>query len=564
MSNLPPTEIRGALFPAEASTQEECMNANILIVDDELAIRRLLARYLTDEGYECQLAESVVSAIEILAAGTFDLLLSDLKMPEASGLDLIRHAKKHYPQMGRVMITGYGSPDLASEIIMVGVYGYIIKPVTKNVVLITVENALRHLRLDLHMDACKVEQEKDISKRTEKLTAIMNNLNVGIVMLDLDMNILELNRKMLQWFPGIALGRPIPCYHVLKSPPGTEVCHNCSMAKTFETHQTFEFSKNIRTTQGEREFRITTSPIIDRSGSVYAGIALYEDVTEKILLERELFQAQKFEAVGQLAAGIAHEINSPIQFIGDNISFLKDSFADIAGVVNTYEQLWHTLTEDGAVPMEIGRQLSEKLESADIAYLWEEIPKTVDQSLDGVRRVEKIVRAMKDFSHPGSDEKTAVDINKMLESAITVCKNEWKYVAEMETDFTPNLPLVPCFSGEISQAFLNIIVNGAHAIGDITESGRKGKGTISIRTSMMENKNIQIRISDTGGGIPKEIQARVFDSFFTTKARGKGTGQGLAIARRVVIDKHQGKLFFETNIGRGTTFEIQLPTTSSV
>ncbi|MFH0785961.1 MAG: response regulator [Pseudomonadota bacterium] len=535
------------------------MSTKILIVDDEPAIRNLLARHLVDAGYECSTAENGAAAKEILARETFDLLLSDLKMPGDSGLELLRHAKKHYPQMGRVMITGYGSPETASEIMAVGVYGYIIKPVTKNVLLITVENALRHLRLDLHMHACQVEQEKNISERTEKLTAIMNNLNVGIVMLDLDMNILELNRKMLEWFPGIALGTPLPCYHVVKNPPGTDVCDDCRMDKTFKTHQTCELSKSISTMQGDREFRIVTSPIINKSGIVYAGIALYEDVTEKLLLERDLRQAQKLEIVGQLAAGIAHEINSPIQFIGDNISFLKDSFADIAEVVNTYEQLWHTLTESGAIPVEIGRQMSEKVESTDIAYLWEEIPKTFDQSLDGVRRVEKIVRAMKDFSHPGSDEKTTVDINKMLESTITVCRNEWKYVAEMETDFTPDLPLVPCFSGEISQAFLNIIVNGAHAIGDITEGGRKGKGTISIRTSMTENKNIQIKISDTGGGIPQEIQDLVFDAFFTTKARGKGTGQGLAIARRVVIDKHQGALFFETEKGKGTTFVIELP-----
>jgi two-component system, NtrC family, sensor kinase len=200
------------------------------------------------------------------------------------------------------------------------------------------------------------------------------------------------------------------------------------------------------------------------------------------------------------------------------------------------------------------------VEAADIAYLWEEIPKTIDQSLEGVRRVEKIVRAMKDFSHPGSDEKTAVDINKILESTITVCRNEWKYVAEMETDFAPGLPLIPCFAGEVSQVFLNIIVNGAHAIGDVTEGGSKGKGKISIRTGTVEN-GVQIRISDTGGGIPTEIQERVFDHFFTTKALGKGTGQGLAIAHRVVIDKHQGSLFFETEKGRGTTFVIELPAT---
>ena len=239
------------------------MSSKILIVDDEPEIRNLLARHLVDAGYECRTAENGASAKKALASETFDLLLSDLKMPGDSGLELFRHAKEHYPQMGRVMITGYGSPETASEIMTVGVYGYLIKPVTKNVLLITVENALRHLRLDLHMYACKVEQEKNISERTEKLTAIMNNLNVGIVMLDLDMNILELNRKMLQWFPGIALGTPIPCYHVLKSPPGTDVCDDCPMDKTFETQKTCESSKSISTIQGDREFRIVTSPIIN-------------------------------------------------------------------------------------------------------------------------------------------------------------------------------------------------------------------------------------------------------------------------------------------------------------
>jgi two-component system, NtrC family, sensor kinase len=535
------------------------MNARILIVDDEQAIRKLLTRYLEGAGYECHTAENVESAKKLLASHTFDLLLCDLKMPGDSGLDLIRYAKEHYPQTGRVMITGFGAPEIASEIMMVGVYGYIIKPVTQNVVLITVENALRHLRLDLHMYACKIELEKKISNRTEKLTAIMNNLNAGVVMVDPDMRIIELNRKMEQWFPEVSAGKATPCYHVFNFPKGEDICDNCPMATTFQTGKICEATRSISTVQGEREFRIVTSPIIDKSGNVYAGIGLYEDVTEKMLLERDLRQAQKLEAVGQLAAGIAHEINSPIQFVGDNISFLKDSFEDIARVLNTYEHLWQQLTEQGAVPEELGKQLSDVIEDADIPYLWEEIPKTIAQSLDGVGRVEKIVRAMKDFSHPGSDEKTTVDINKMLESTITVCRNEWKYVADMETDFAPDLPLAPCFSGEISQAFLNIIVNGAHAIGDVTENGSKGKGKISIQTSRTENNSIQIRISDTGGGIPKEIQDRVFEPFFTTKARGKGTGQGLAIAHRVVIDKHQGTLIFETEKGRGTTFVIELP-----
>jgi two-component system, NtrC family, sensor kinase len=534
------------------------MDARILIVDDEQAIRKLLTRYLIDAGYECCTAESVASAKEVLASRAFDLLLCDLKMPGDSGLELLRHSKKHYPDMGRLMVTGFGAPEIASEIMAVGVYGYIIKPLTRNVVLITVENALRHLRLDLHMHACKVELEKNISQRTEKLTAILQNLNAGVVMFDLDMNILELNRRMQQWFPGASIGKGVPCHQAFNCELTEGACDNCPMTAAFQTGKTCEVIKSLSTVQGEREFRVVTSPILDKSGCIYAGLALYEDITDKMLLERDLQQAQKFEAVGQLAAGIAHEINSPVQYIGDNISFLKESFDDIARVLKTYEHLWQELTEKGSIPEEIGQQLADKIEDADIAYLWEEIPKTIDQSLEGVRRVEKIVRAMKDFAHPGNDEKTAVDINKILESTITVCRNEWKYVAEMETDFAPDLPLTPCFAGEISQVFLNIIVNGAHAIGDFTEGGSKGKGKIAIRTSKQENR-IQIRISDTGGGIPQEIQDRVFDPFFTTKAQGKGTGQGLAIAHRVVIDKHQGSLFFETEKDKGTTFVIELP-----
>jgi two-component system, NtrC family, sensor kinase len=534
------------------------MNEKILIVDDEPAVRKILSRYLEEAGYECHTADGAESAKKILAANTFDLLLCDLKMPGESGLELIRHAKEHYPRTGRIMVTGFGSPEIAGEIMTVGVYGYIIKPFTSDMVLVTVENSLRHLRLDLHMHACKVELENKISRRTEKLTAIMNNLNVGIAMLAPDMKILELNQRMQQWFPHFAAGTAIFCYEAFVSPPGKGICEDCPMAVTFQTGKTCEETRNIATIQGEREFRIVASPVLDNSGRVYAGIVSYEDVTEKMLLEKDLARSQKLEAVGQLAAGIAHEINTPIQYIGDNVSFLKDSFDEIAGVMNTYEQFWQELTERGTVPEEMSRHLSDKVEDADITYLWEEIPKTINQSLEGVRRVEKIVRAMKDFSHPGSDEKTAVDINKILESTITVCRNEWKYVAEMETNLAPDLPLIPCFAGEISQVFLNIIVNGAHAIGDFTEGGSKGKGKISIQTSRAED-SIQIRISDTGGGIPKEIQDRVFDAFFTTKARGKGTGQGLAIARRVVIDKHQGNLSFETEKGRGTTFVIELP-----
>lgn len=534
------------------------MNATILIVDDEPGVRKLLKTYLTDAGYSCHTAEDAASAKKALAAGEFDLLLSDLKMPGDSGLDLIRFAKENYPNTGRVMITGFGSPEIASEIMTVGVYGYIIKPLTKNVVLITVENSLRHLRLDMHLKACKIELEQKINRRTEKLTAIMNNLSAGIVMVDTNMHIIELNRRMQQWFPNVSASNRTLCYHAMVNEKQEDVCENCPMVATLQSGQTNEVIRKSKTGEGVKDFRIVTTPIRDESGKVYAGIALYDDVTESLALERELRQAQKLEAVGQLAAGIAHEINTPVQYIGDNLSFLQESHENLTRVLKTYDRLWRKQLECGAVTEEMQEELAKEIEEADLEYLFEEIPSSFNQSLEGVKRVNKIVRAMKDFSHPGEEEKTLADINKILENTITVCRNEWKYVAEMEQDLAADLRPVPCFSGDIGQVFLNIIVNGAHAIENFQKSHRNDMGTILVATRQLEN-GVQIRINDSGGGIPEDIQERVFDPFFTTKERGKGTGQGLAIAYNVVTDKHQGRIFFETEQGKGTTFVIELP-----
>jgi signal transduction histidine kinase/DNA-binding NarL/FixJ family response regulator len=537
------------------------MDAKILIVDDEPAVLKLVTRFLVEAGYECFTAKNVKAAKKVLDSQDIELLLCDVKMPEESGLELIRYAKELHPRVGRIMITSLDSLEIASEIMSIGVYGYIVKPMTKNVVLITVENALRHLHLDLHFQACRIELEKKMSLRSEKLAAIMNNLTVGVVMLGPDMKIMEINRQMQRWFPQTAQGSGYFCYDAFNCRQVEHSFANCPLYESFQTGETREEIKKIKTVQGEMEFRVVTNAIFDSSGKIYAGIALYEDVTEKMILERDLRQSQKLEAVGQLAAGIAHEINSPIQYIGDNINFLKTSFADISKVLETYHRLWHQLVQAGAVAEDMDRSLSVVLEEADIEYLSEEISLTFDQSLDGVRRVDKIVRAMKEFSHPGSDEKTMVDINKIIENTTIVCRNEWKYVAELDTNFASDLPKIPCYQSEVSQVFLNIIVNAAHAIEEFSKKINDNRlGQISITTSRMDN-GVRIQISDTGGGIPEKNQNRVFDPFFTTKPSGKGTGQGLAIAYRTVVNKHQGTIFFETETGKGTAFVIELPGT---
>ena len=191
-------------------------------------------------------------------------------------------------------------------------------------------------------------------------------------------------------------------------------------------------------------------------------------------------------------------------------------------------------------------------------YLLEELPQTFEQSEDGVKRVAKIVQAMKDFSHPGDEELKPCDINKILDSTLTICKNSWKYVAEVDLDLQQDLPPTPCFSGELSQAFLNVIVNAAHAIEDVTKGGAKGMGKISIHSSLADDQVI-IKIKDTGGGIPEHLTDQIFNHFFTTKERGRGTGQGLSIAKRVVEELHQGTLSFESEHHVGTEFTFRLP-----
>lgn len=533
------------------------MTKSILIVDDEAPIRNLLTRYLIDAGYECFQAENAEKAKTALAERSFDLLLSDLNMPGETGLDLIRYAKIRFPEMGRVMVTAFSSQKIASEIMDVGVYGYIIKPFSKEMVIIAVENALRHLRLNLHLQAYKRELEKNISLKTEKLTAVMNNLSVGVIMIDRNMHVVEFNSRMLHFFPNLSQRAANFCHKIFNTPPDENISECFPIVETFETGKTTEVTRIIETPQGERDFRIIASPVINSSGEIYSGILLFEDITEKLLLEKDLRNSQKLETVGQLAAGIAHEINTPAQYVGDNIHFVKNSFGDLGKLMDICS-FWLKSHEQGTLSAEMHQKLAEEIRNADLDFLSEEMPAALDQSIEGIGRIERIVRAMKAFSHPGDEDKNNSDINKILETTITVSRNEWKYVTEMYKDFSSDLPLVPCYAGELSQAFLNIIVNSAHAISDALEKTGEKLGKISILTRKIDD-SVEIRIRDTGGGIPEAIQDRIFEPFFTTKVRGKGTGQGLAIAHRVIVDRHQGELCFEVEKDKGTTFVIKLP-----
>lgn len=299
------------------------------------------------------------------------------------------------------------------------------------------------------------------------------------------------------------------------------------------------------------------TPIYEKDGSSSGSVVIFRDTTQRKRLESQLMQFQKLESIGQLAAGIAHEINTPTQFVGDNTHFVKDSFAAIAAVLQNYQTLLAAAKSGAITPDLLARCEALRVES-DLEYLCEQIPAALQETLEGVARISKIVRAMKEFSHPGGAEKAPADLNRAIETTITVAHNEWKYVADVKQELDPELPLVPCFLGEFNQCLLNLVVNAAHAIGDVVKKQPGTKGLITVGTRRMGDQ-VEVRVADTGSGIPEALRSKIFEPFFTTKEVGKGTGQGLSIIYGSIVRRHGGTVTFETEEGRGTTFIIQLP-----
>ena len=302
------------------------------------------------------------------------------------------------------------------------------------------------------------------------------------------------------------------------------------------------------------EVEMTISPVrANKDTQISHYVSLWRDVSHERTLQQQLLQAQKLEAVGQLAAGIAHEINTPIQYIQNNLVFFQDAFADIDPLLNLIQT--GAADPQGFDAPEWRTSLQQMVKGCDLDFLREDIPQGIADALDGVDHVTRIVGAMKEFSHPGNVCKVAADFNKLIENAILVTRNEWKYNAELKTNLDENLPPFSCDSGLWSQVVLNLIVNSADAIKDAHD---KFTGLIQISTTF-SNGYIELRISDNGAGIPADLKDRIFEPFFTTKDVGKGTGQGLAIVYDIVVNKHNGTIQCDSTQGQGTTITIRVP-----
>lgn len=293
-------------------------------------------------------------------------------------------------------------------------------------------------------------------------------------------------------------------------------------------------------------------------GRINGAVIIAQEVTDVRRVQDELSAAQHLAAVGTLAAGIAHEINTPMQFVNDSLHFLRESVHDLMNLVNTQKALQKRVLDGAAAPalMAASAEVDAAEAATDLSYLADHVPKAFDRCIDGLERMTAIVRSLKEFAHPATQEAAAVDLNRSIQSTLTIVRNEYKYVADLQTDFA-DLPPTVCHVNDINQVVMNLVINAAHAIADRVE-GSETKGLIRV-TTRCENTSVVIAVSDTGTGIPEAIRHRIFEPFFTTKEVGKGTGQGLALAWAIVTEKHHGQLTFATELGRGTTFFVRLP-----
>lgn len=303
----------------------------------------------------------------------------------------------------------------------------------------------------------------------------------------------------------------------------------------------------------------TITPIIGDDGRINAYVALKRDLTEERResqrvheLERHLERSQRLEAVGQLAAGVAHEINTPVQYISDNLAFLERACSMLDKALSAVAEV---AAEDG-VPELVKQRIGEALKLARVDFLREQLPRAISQSLDGTKSVATIVRALKQFSHPGTGERSAVDLNKVAERAATISRNVWKYHADLALTLAPDLPTIAGYGSDLDQLVLNLIVNAADATKETSEvKGERAKIEVITRAS---RRSVEIEVRDDGVGVPEELRERIFELFFTTKEVGKGTGQGLAFAQ-ATVQKHRGTIALRSEVGKGTAFVVRLP-----
>jgi PAS domain S-box-containing protein len=524
----------------------------LVYVDDAPSARARIEATL-GETYAVQAYACADDALRDLRVRRPAAIVADLDLPGDRGAQFVKDVKGDAALRRVPLIVLAGDDRDASRSLELGADDFLAKPYGVEQLRARIAVAIRWARAydTLQSQHAELVRVHGLLAAGEARTrAILDTAQEAILLLGLDGLVRDVNpaaTRTFGWTAAGAVGRSFS--EELVAPRSREALRADLLDASLGRSCVVRPALGVRMSGAEfpMECRITRIETQGRSELC----AFVRDVSEAKRLEFELHQSQKLEAVGRLAAGIAHEINTPIQFIGDNTRFLQDAFQ------STNAMLGHdarALAEAG-LPEATRAALERAREELDLPYVLEQVPRAIARTLDGVQRVATIVRAMKEFAHPDQKEMASTDLNRALQATLDVARNEYKYVADVETSFSP-LPLVTCHAGDLNQVFLNLIVNAAHAIADVVR-GTSRRGVIRVATRL-DGAAVEVAVTDSGWGIPEEIRDKIFEPFFTTKEIGRGTGQGLAIARSIV-EKHRGAIRFETAVGEGTTFFVVLP-----
>ena len=551
----------------------------ILIVDDQAEQRDVLKLILQDSGYEIFLAENASKALSLFSATPFPLVISDIQLPDFSGLELLQRIKRLNEDVIFIVVTGHSDPQKTMAALQFGAFDYLIKPVSKEQLLLSIQNGLKksqnlstqktqHLELQRNMDEISETlhfQKEALEREQQRTQGIIESAHIGFLVLDAESDeVFLLNQKgrnFLRVIDSCKQAYLLRSYQEIFPDKIVEILNKIvSRIQKEKRHIDFgqyEFSE-------ESIYHFAGYPILI-GDSLSSIVIVVEDITEKIVLEKQILQSSRLADIGELAAVVGHEINNPIAFVISNMQSLSkyiqriseffEKFTNLQDFLSSIHIDERTILDAYQGILNINDQIQSKAkemqeikEKAKLDTTMKNINDIIQENLQGLDRVKRIVQDLKNLSFMGEDNIEESDINKIIQDAIEMLWNQIRYKTEIVRRYNA-LPLIKCFPRQISQVFTNLIINASQAIDQ--------KGVITIKT-LYENQTIQIHISDNGNGMDEQTQKKLFTPFFTTKKIGKGTGLGLSISQKI-IEKHKGKIQVKSELGKGTTFSISLP-----
>ncbi len=509
--------------------------------------------------FESQNIESIESLLNEIQRFEPDLVITDYHHPKYDGKLALRQAKEIYPDTLFIIFTEAISEIDAVECIRAGVTNIVNTDQASSMNMIVLE-ALKYRQARLE----KQQIENQLAREREILSISLASIGEAVVTVDRFGKIVLFNQAAHN-ITGFSVQEAVdqPAHLILQilDEKANQILPDpVNYLLELENKDPRDRPSKYPVLQTKDGRRILVSgkisPILVGQKEHAGYVIVFDDVTQKELADAQSTLSLKMESIGQLAAGIAHEINTPIQYLGDNLNYINRTIQTLQEMDQSQLEVLEKLA---ASPE--GEQISVLLDqrkSKGIDHIFKEVPLAVEESLEGVERVRKIVQAIREFSHPSQKVNALADINKGILTTVTISKNEWKYCADLVTELDPKLPMVWCKIDELNQVLLNMIVNAVHAIQEKQKKPDGSKGKITIRTAKKGN-DVLISISDTGCGIPQNLVNRIFDPFFTTKDVGKGTGQGLSLAHNIIVNHHHGTISVDSKINVGTTFIITLP-----